>query len=352
MNYGKKAIQTLVLAAMVLTIGCKEEDTTPKPRALKRLVEIGQIDAKSVKLPDGQVFDFQHVINQQFPDALVSTGDYALINKKLFEVTPSADGKSMKMMVADGNQTVMSQMGLAAKKWYASKEAACLVGIPQWKLGGFVDSYEWVAGGGLRLGYSPSGDHDNSASGTVHFDKAELSLSLRAFHPLDEGLEESASINKSQLKTKVGFDITFGQTLVGADFYFQKGLATVTREALQLGIAALRQKTDNQEWYTRVGYREEGRIVIIGGRDVGLQKGDQLTIHNSDYYWDSESEVCDPDHYQGRLDGDPITVGVVDDVGDNISRIIVDDSVLRDQDPMTGSIVKVLKLVQPAPVAP
>ncbi len=332
--------------------GC-EEKKPEAPRELKRIVEVGKFLAKPVVLPDGQVFDLEFVVNQQFPDVLVSSGQFVVINRNILDDGQSLEQKSSffstSSKVAMTDAQLNTFLGQAAAKAIKTKDGECLINLPQWRLGGAVNSYEWTDGYGLRVGYTPAGSSTNVSVGAyVKFQKAEMDVSVRAFHPYDRRLVESANITKDQYDTTLNFSVDFGQISIGPEFYFREGLASVARKALMMGIEALRKMTDKHEWYTRIVYREEGFPIIRGGKDIGLQKGDVFTVHNASYFWDNEEGICDPDHYQGRVDGPAIATGVVEDVGDYLSMLKIDDkSIVGNEDPKTGSIIKLVRLAIP-----
>lgn len=330
--------------------GCEEKAA---PRELKRIVEVGKFVAQPVKLPDGQMFDLEFVVNLQFPEVLVASQQFVVTNHNMDNQVGvnSVEQRSLQVssLVAMTDAKVNSVLGKSAAQAIKTKDGQCLINLPQWRLGGAVNSYEWTDGYGLHVGYKPAGSTTNVSAGAfVKFQKAEMDVTVKAFHPYDRRLVEAANITKDQYDTTINFSVDFGQISIGPEFYFREGLASVARKALLKGIEALRQLTDKHEWYTRIIHNEETYATIRGGKDIGLQKGDTFTVHNASYYWDNPEGVCNPDHYQGRVDGPTIATGVVVDVGDYLSLLKIDDkSIVGNEDPKVGSIIKLEKLAIP-----
>ena len=337
---------TAIMSLAGLMMGntnCGGSAAAPKGRVLRRLVEVGKVDAQPIPLPDNQVFDLQFVINQQFPDVLVGTREFAVINR---DVTGGLIGGGL----TPKDNGLLHKIGVVAEKWYATKDAECLISLPQYKLNGVVNSYEWVSGGGIRVGYTPSGSNAiSNVSGSVHFDKAEMDLTLRAKNPIDGTVSRVANITKNQIKTKVAFDVSFGQISIGPEFYYQKGLAKVTKEALELAISALRAQTDLQPWQTRAGEVQDNFITIVGGDDINLMPGDQVSFQNARYQWQNADKVCDPNFYVGYVPGQIVGYGVVTDVGDHLSTVKIDVNTLKD-DIVPGALVHLVKMADAIPV--
>jgi hypothetical protein len=350
MNSPKRILQLVAVGVVAgLSMGNQGCEQTPVegPRELKRIVEVAKISAQPVIQPNGKIFDLEFVMNIQFPDVLVSSKQYAVINKNLGS-DGSPESISSKILNTDGQKN--TKLGAAAFKAVQTKEAECLINLPQWRLGGAVNSYELVAGGGLRVGYTPAGPTTStSISGEVKFQKSEMDLTLKAFHPFDKRLVEAANIKKDQIDGSIAADINFGLISIGPEYWFKKGLASVAREAMEKGIKALKALTDKREWYSRIIYYEEEFPVVRGGVDVGMKKGDKFTLHNSRYYWDSENGVCNPANYQGSLDGPAIATAEVIDVGDYVSLLKIDESSMTgNEDPKVGSVIKVKALATDA----
>ena len=339
-----KLTALMSLAGLMMgNTNCGGSAAAPQGRVLRRLVEVGKIDAQPIPLPDGQVFDLQFVINQQYPDVLVATQQYAVINR---DITGGLIGGGLTPKDAG----LLHKIGVVAEKWYATKDAECLISLPQYKLNGVVNSYEWVSGGGLRVGYTPTGSNAiSNVSGSVHFDKAEMDLTLRAKNPIDGTVSRVANVTKNQIKTKVAFDISFGQISIGPEFYYQKGLAKVTKEALELGLSALRAQTDQQPWQTRAGEVQDNFITIVGGDDINIKPGDQVSFQNARYQWQSADKVCDPTAYVGYVPGQVVAYGVVTDVGDHLSTVKIDNNTQQD-DIVPGALVHLVKMVDAVPV--
>lgn len=344
-----KVTAAMGLAGMMMgNTTCAGKTVADKGRVLRRLVQVGKIDAQPIQLPDNQVFDLQFVVNQQYPDVLTSSKEFAVINR---DVTNGLIGGGPAVTPKDA--ALLSKMGPPSEKWAATKDAECLISLPQYKLNGVVNSYEWVAGGGISIGYTPSGSHAvSNIGGSVHFDKAEMNLTLRAKNPIDGTNMKSADVTKNQIKTKVAFDISFGQISIGPEFYYQKGLAAVTKEALELGLAALKAQTDQQPWQTRAGEVQDNFITIVGGDDINLMEGDQVSFQNARYQW-NDNKICDPTAYVGYVPGEIIGYGtvIVGGVGDHLATVQIEQNTLKD-DIVPGALVKLVKLVDAKPATP
>lgn len=354
MNFPKllfKATALLGMAALSMgNEGCEQQAAEGPRTTLKRIVEIGKISARPVYLPNGQEFDMEFVINNQFREVLVASTEFSLL-KRLTSTpdTLTPEGVRSKVAVMDSDMKVMNGISSKADQWYRTKEAECFVNMPQWYLGGNVNSYELVTSAGLRLGYGVNGAHNPAQIGVdanIHFDNYELDMSMNAYNPIDKEMVKHVKITKSQLESKINFGINFGLISIGPEFYHRESLASVTREALEKALVAIKKKTEEIEWYSNIGFYEEGFAVIKGGENVGIQAGDEFGIYSSEYYWTSRQDYCNPEAYVDRLDSNqPIAIGVVDSIGQRTTRLKIDDrSIVGNVDPRAGFIVKIHKL--------
>lgn len=346
---------SLLLAGAAMTMGnqkCEQAPQAAGERSLKKIVELGAIRSSPIIFPGGG-FDFQFVANQQIYGVLMEGKDFALKYNPPIAIPPEeardGDDGFFNLTKADGQ--MMKAFSRAAGKdnynvQYA-KTAWCMVNIPQAKLAGSVNSFELIGGGGLTIGFNPSGAHPTNglASAGLNVEWAQLDLSLVALRPLTSKVIAATNVTSKQTKTKVNFGLNFGAFTVGPSAYYQTPLAQVTKNALVKSVGSLSESLKKEEWYTRVLANHDTHLVVIGGTDVGLEPGDHLLVYNEDYYW--EGEPCNSRYLGGGAQaGSAVAKIELDWVGDEISRGRVIEQ--NDNNAVIGAKVKLFKFHDPA----
>lgn len=353
---GKRLLKaSMLIAGAMITMGnqkCEQAPQATTERALKKIVELGAIRSSPLNFPGGGGFDFQFVANQQIYGVLLESKDFTLKYNPPIAIPPqeyrSGDDGFFNLTKADG-QMMKAFAQAVGKDDYSvqyAKTAWCMVNIPQAKLSGSVNSFELLGGGGITIGFNPSGAHPTNglASAGFNVEFAQLDLSLVALRPLTSKVIAAGNVNSKQSKTKVNFGLNFGAFTVGPSAYYQTPLAQVTKNALVKSVGQLSAELKKEDWYTRVLANHDTHLVVIGGVDVGLEAGDQLLIYNEDYYW--EGEPCNSRYLGGGAQASSAVAKIeLDWVGDEISRgRVIQQS---DNNAVIGAKVKLFKFHDP-----
>ena len=347
---------SLVISFSGLLMGNKSCQKTPppEPRELKKIVDIGQISSQPVTLPNGNVFDFQFVVNQQIYNVLYESKAFAFrYASPVVGLTMANDGSvigrlNMSKTSRDFFEKTMNKS--ATEMVVPSKIAYCLMNKPQARLSGAVTSFELLGGGGLHLGFTPTGA-SNAAGVGASFDVKvyQLAVILNALSPIKKSVLASVSQRNNKTDTAGSFNIMIGPFSAGPSYYYNTPMAKVTRATLEGAVNSLKNELKKEEWFTRVLDYEEGEaqgglVALIGGTNVGMQIGDQLAIYNEITYWQDEPCNSEITHEGGAL-GQPVAIVQITDVSPEISSGHVTQT-LQDFNPafIPGAKVKVHKL--------
>jgi hypothetical protein len=243
----------------------------PAPRVLKKIVELGLIDAKPITSPAGN-FDFQEAVNRQFETAA-----------------------SKKFAVRENTQT---------------PPGVCVPSSTQLKLNGGVLGFEFGSGSDLNFGYS--GDRDLGLVGGIQLTikKYQMSLVMNASDVTGTSLLASAQVKQDQSELSLGLGIDFDQLIkLGWDYYSTTPLSQVAAKALDKGVSAISDKTKKIPWEGQTLYQDRQYVAIDAGQDVGLRNGDELTVQNRVHYW--QGEPCESAYLGSRLEASaPATVKI------------------------------------------
>jgi hypothetical protein len=321
-------------------------------RQLKKIIEVGHIQSQTLVLPDGSRFDFQFVVNQQIYSVLYANKEFAFRYQTPIQGLGTSLGgiESTRINLTENDQGVLRKLGLGSLAESGgvrfSKEAQCMMNMPQAKIAGSVNSFELIGGGGLTLGFNSAGPVSSPGLSSLGFQVkvSQLAMSMRALSPMTSNVMGALDITSKQTQTAVNFNLLFGQLSLGPSFFFQTPLAKVTAKALTKGVAGLKTQLEAYPWQSRVLMDHENLITIIGGINVGLQIGDQVAIYNKVYYWDGEpcaSKLL----YEGGLSPTPVAIIEIQEVADEISlgRPISETGEPR----YPGALVQIHKLNQP-----
>ncbi|MFS4458118.1 hypothetical protein [Bdellovibrio sp. HCB2-146] len=334
----------LLCTGALLTMGNQKCE---QKRSLKKIIQMDGITSRQVLLPGGGSFDFQAVANQQIYAVLSESEDFTF--RYLPPVVVPPEGARLAAVDPLANLTDSDQV---AMKVFASPEpvyeetAWCMVNLPQAKISGAVNSFELIGGGGATIGYNPAGDHLPNGLASVGFNVefAQMDFSMRALRPLTEKVLAATNVTSKQTKTRVNASINIGEFAVGPSAYYQTPLAKVTKNALTKAVKNLAEQLKNEEWSTRVLSSQDTHLVVVGGRDVGLEEGDQLLVYNEQYYW--EGEPCNSRYLGGGASaGSAVAKIEIEWVGDEISRGRVIEHTANDA--VIGAKVKLFKFHDP-----
>lgn len=331
-----KATQILKAMALVPVAGlmmgnqsCQQQQAVQK-RTYKKIVEMGSIAAQPILLPDGSSFDFKFVANQQMYGVIADNGNFSLRGNSLVVSDPSLSSTSSLKdsqafnLSANDKTLLQKSFDVSQSDFRAafSRTAWCMVNLPQAKLYGSINSFEIIGGGGLSLGYTPTGPIGGIAGASVNFNvqSAQLDLSMRGLPALGNTILGATNVTSKQTKTNIGLNINFGLFSVGPSFYYSTPLATVVKKGLTTGLDQLATQMSNDEWYTRVFADQDTSVILVGGTDVGFEVGDQLDIYNEQYAWDGEP--CNSNYLGGVGTGEDSYYARVEitSVGDQLSQ--------------------------------
>lgn len=346
MNVLKAGVMCSAAGMMMGNQSCQQQPEAT--RELKRIIDMGKLTAPSITLPQGGTFDFQYVANQQVYSVMQTSDHFALRYGTPVVPTSSTATEAKTLNLSNNDRVMMKAAALNAgvsEKPVMSKEAECLVNLPNERISGSVNSFEMIGGAGVQIGFNAAGPLDVSGLTGLGFSIqwAQLALSMFATNPLTAGVMSSANVTADQTKTSVNFTLNVGAFSVGPSAYYQTPLAKVTENGLIKAADALYTGLENSsegEWYTRVLMDQDTHLVIIGGKDVGVKVGDQFNVYNEYAVWDGDP--CNSKYY-GSAPSDPVATIQIDTVGDYISFGKV--TVQTDENPVIGAKVRVLKLV-------
>lgn len=313
------------------------------PRELRKIVHMGQIQSQPLVIPGGPTFDFKSVANEQATGVIYAADGFALRSPN--PVAFTASGMQGKFTKADMQMLAKAGM-LETRNNKYSTEASCMVNLPMAKIQGSVNAFEILGGGGITLGFNPSGAYAGISLASLNFnvDLAQMDLSMRATHPITGNVLSNAAVNVTadQTKTRISAGINLGLFSIGPSFYYQTPLAQVTKNGLSIAVAQLKEKLKTETWYTRVLANHDTEITVVGGKDVNLVVGDQLAIYNDVYYWDGEPCAST---YRGGTSVNPVAIIQIEAVGDEVSMGKVIQQ--TDTNSVVGARAAVYKLYDP-----
>ncbi|MES3037790.1 MAG: hypothetical protein V4736_07780 [Bdellovibrionota bacterium] len=360
MKISKKSLVMMLPLLGLMSMGNQScQQSSANKRQLKKLVEFKGLDAKPINLGTAGTFDFQWVATSQIYSVLFKSQAFT------FKIapTPTTTVPSMDAAPVQSKSTLdLSDVNLGLKagdlaqyeNWVLEKnggnyqeptfsnEARCMINLPQLSLAGSINSFEAVGGGGLSIGYSPTGPTTN-LGGSLSFkvEYAQLNLSMNAIDPLSNFVKASTTIDQKQTKTNLNFMLNLVPFAGGLDYWSSTPLATVTQKALTKAVLNIAgQVSDGKpgnEWYTRVLHDLDPELAIIGGANMGLQVGDQLAIYNDLHAW--SGEACNST-YIGGASIKPSAIVEVVGLGDELSYVTIKERFL---DPVVGAKVKMYK---------
>lgn len=332
----------MLVPAAGLLMGNSSCQQAASTRAFKKIVDLGQIQAPSLQIAPGENFDFRFVMNQQAYGVFMESEGFALRYNPPLVVTSS--GTSQLNLSAKDTSLFQKAVAQASSAPFVnySKEASCMVYLPQAKIYGSVNSFEAVGGGGLSIGFNPtSGALSGLSTASVSFNlqSAQLDMSMTAVRPLTNGVLASVNVDAKRSKMNFSAAINFLMISIGPSFWYQTPLSQVTKNALTLAVDALKTDLASEEWYTRVLANHDTEITIIGGSSIGFKVGDQLNFYNETYYWDGTPCAST---YRGGVAVDPVATGEIISIGDEISIVKVTKQ--TDENVVVGAKVKLLQL--------
>lgn len=348
-----------VIALSCLTMANTKCDKKPEEaRQLKKNIKVVGMSASSFL--DNSGFNFSETAQSQLSGVFFENNyffernTYPSFNDQ--ESFPVVTGAGVqKIALADANQKAQAQL----QAWFPNqktgtvnltRESSCLISRPQHLLLGKINALEAYSGGQLQFGFNSNMSMLPSAK--FKLDKMRMDLSMHAFDPWTQ--EKMGSVNSEVFKKdySAGFGIDLGILHIGLDFYRVTGMAEVTLAGLKQvvqDISTTLKRLPRQEWQTRVLFSRDNYVVIVGGAELGLKKGDRLKIENEVHDW--LGEPCgDSSVLQGSVSvtSNPWIVEI-EDAGNLMSKakvLNIDENTSID----VGALVRVDQLyVEPAP---
>jgi len=286
-----KSVSAVVLGSLLMANQkCQKPPTAPEPRTLKKNIKVVGMQASSFM--DSSGFNFSEVAQNQLSGVFFESNYFFERN-----VYPNL---SESPSVTRGIQKTASsdQTNIQIKNWFPTakasdiqltRDSSCLISRPQHFILGKINSLESYSGSSLQFGFNSS--VQIPVSGNFKMDKMRMDLSMHAFDPWTQ--QNMASVNSEVFKKDYayGFGIDLGIIHIGPQFYKTTGMAEVILKGLQTAIKDIAKKLlslQRQEWQSRVMMSRDNYVVILGGAELGLKKGDRLKIENEAHDWMGE----------------------------------------------------------------
>ena len=296
-----KSLSIVLLSGLVMAN--KKCDKAPEARQLKKNVKVVGMGASSFL--DNSGFNFSETAQSQLSGVFFESNHFFERNSY-----PSYNDMESFPVVKDiGFQKVSvasevnSKAAVQLKAWFPemksesrsekiqlSRESSCMISRPQHLLLGKINALEAFSGGGLQFGFN-SATVQLPVKAQFKLDKMRMDLSMHAFDPWTQ--EKMGSVNSEVFKSdyKVGFGIDLGLIHIGPEFYRVTGMAETTLKGLKQVVGDIYRTLaglPRQEWQTRVLLSRDNYVVIVGGAELGLKKGDRLKIENEVHDWMGE----------------------------------------------------------------
>lgn len=291
---GKKLLSVATLMSLaLLTMAnqkCKEEPV--KVRQLKKNVQVLKVEASSFL--DNAGFNFSEVAQSQFSGVIFE-------EESMFErnVYPKPDQSMQGMSTGLQKTSVENKQMVQLKTWFPtmkasevqlSRDSSCLVSRPQHLLYGKINSLEAYSGMNLQFGFNSTAVQI-PLTAKFKMDKMRMDLSFHAYDPWSS--QQMAAVNSEVIKKdySAGFGIDLGIIHIGPEFYRVTGMAETVLKGLKQSIKDISAKLkslDRQEWHTRILISRDNYVVIVGGAELGLKKGDRLKVENEVHDWMGE----------------------------------------------------------------
>ena len=287
-----KTTAMVVLGGLLMANQKCEQQPVAQQRQLKKNVKVIAMSASSFL--DNSGFKFSEVAQNQLSGVFFDDNNFFERN-----IYPATTLRSAGGSLSFQKTSLSDQSQVQLKQWFPqmkstdiqlTKDSACLISRPQHYLYGKINSLEAYSGASLQFGFNQS-MVQVPVSANIKLDKMRMDLSMHAFDPWTQ--QNMASVNTESFKKDyaVGFGIDLGIIHIGPQFYRTTGMAEVTLNGLKnavKGIAEKLKSLQRQEWQTRVMVSRDNYVVIVGGAELGLKKGDQLKVENEVHDWIGE----------------------------------------------------------------
>lgn len=392
----KQKIAAALAATLVLQISLPAQAQTS--RYIKMRAHVGNIKAKPVTLPSGEVVDFPYVANALFYSQVFAHGYFEesnfleevleetekgpvlvggeLSNKPLMTTESSDDVALLKQYGMGLKPTSEYEQALGAIGHMKTEETEpsnpfkvprCQYNQPAVKLRGQVVAYEANFGGGVTIGYNGNTTHPTSGiGGNLSLKSNRLDMQFDAIDPLFSRTNQDALIASVPVK-KNTYDISGAIQFVvgipiGINFFFKSSIVSTIRSAMTKGLDTVisellkqvgiweKKKTGSWKdiWESRVIdsplVDNDDYIAIAGGKRAYVQIGDQFRIKNM--FWDWAGKPCEsrlgPNTMATAFLGEAI--GTVIEVGNYVAILKVQPINGHEQAIKPGAYVTIEKL--------
>lgn len=311
----------------------------PPERQLRRRVQMGQIEAPQIQLPNnaqygGRVFDFAFVANAQMAQVLRDTRTFSTATidpEQSFSPEGLTDDAKEEFyncqLIEDSPQQRLQSLQQKARGW--TEEAACMIDMPAGILSGSVLDFSFKKKNGVDLSLAGIPFFQGAS---FDFETYQLSAEMQMTAPLQRGPHaELATVRDTQIRnrsTSMRFGFNLGPISMGPKLYFNSTSNTLREAVQQVFSDSVReiysQWRAQEPWYGMVLKDCDRRIFLNAGRgsDAGLVKGDVLKVVNVLYRF--EGPVCQS-YLQSdlaRLE-DPVAYARIVNVGRNIAEAVI-----------------------------
>lgn len=311
----------IVASHLMGATSCSEQPQ----RELKRRVQLGKVTAPAIPLKTDQGnFDFQYAANMQMWTVLEKAQAFtnaAIDPEKTYDLNGLDQDLEQSFRQCEEPEalqtTVNTKINGLYRKVTWSKNAACMINMPQAVVRGGITNFQLYSGGEAKF---------DILAGILtmvefKFDSYVMSASMRAESPLIPGLTWAAtSQNSYKNNLKVGAGLNFGTFGVGMSAYFNSNMASVVEEGLLSSVGELKTIWDTKEkWYGMIIRNCDKYVYIRGGgaADANVMEGDILRLENVNYEW--EGAVCNSRLKSSVSDGLTLGYAKVVKVGDTVS---------------------------------
>jgi hypothetical protein len=293
MNSKSKSIKILSLSCLAFLLLANQQCELPQEqRPLKKNIQVVGMHVSSFLDQTG--FNFSEVANSQLSGVLFD-------DHYFFERTLYPQINTMNHLLDSNTRTIAKlnlgdQSQIQIKKWFPlikttaidlSPESSCLITKPQHYLYGKMNTLEASGGGQVQFGFNLSGVQ-LPVNAKIKIDRMTMDMGMTAFDPWTQQAMGSVNSFASKTDYKVGFGLDLGIIHIGPEFYKVTGLAELTLKTLRNALKSLASKLNSiqrQEWQSRILLHDSEYVVILGGAELGLHRGDILKVENEIHHW-------------------------------------------------------------------
>ena len=282
-----KSVSIATLGALLMAVEKCPPTQGGDERTLKKNIQVVGMQASSFM--DNSGFKFSEVAQSQLSGVFFETNHFFERNIYPNAGIQKSSSTSIQKMAFD------DQLNVQMKNWFPTskasdvqftRESSCLISKPQHYIAGKINSLEAYSGASVQFGFNSSVQIPISAN--FKMDKMRMDLSMHAFDPWTQ--QNMASVNSEAFKNDYagGLGIDLGIIHIGPQFYRITGMAEVVLKGLRnavLDLTQLLSSLQREEWQSRVVTSRDNYVVILGGAELGLKKGDRLKIENEIHDW-------------------------------------------------------------------